>query len=309
MKIDINNSIFNLPQINDKGKYFPEYVHEYIKNYVLFLKNSGIETDIINVIEDFSKKIYICLIEYYCGQHDSAKYYFDQAINCINIQCAYATLDKNVFYRARKADKTKVINSDGMFHIPFEERYKVSTQRYSYPGLPCLYLGSSYQVCCDELSDWSEQLYIACIQKNNSAEISVLDLYFFEKYDFDRISDEDIMKFVKMWPLVACCSFVYENPDDMKFRPDYIIPQLLLEYIIDKNADVDITGTGKKVCGIRYHSVTKDFFEHEGKTSAVTYNNYVFPAITNKANGYCSILKEQFEVNWVRVLREVQNEL
>lgn len=38
-----------------------------------------------------------------------------------------------------------------MFHIPFELRGKAATQRYSIPGLPSLYLGSSCYICWEEL--------------------------------------------------------------------------------------------------------------------------------------------------------------
>lgn len=196
-----------------------------------------------------------------------------------------------------------------MFHIPLEKRYLVSTQRYSYPGLPCLYLGSSYEVCCEELNDWNEDLSIAYIKQNSLIKMVILDLYFFEEYDFDKISDEDIEKFVRLWPLVAYCSFVYENSKDMKFRPDYIIPQLLLEYIIDKNADADIKRVGEKACGIKYHSVKKAFFKNKEKTPKVLYNNYVFPVMSNQSKGYCNVLKEQFEVKWVHLLGELKNEV
>jgi hypothetical protein len=33
-----------------------------------------------------------------------------------------------------------------LFHIPFQSRERVATQRYSIPGLPCLYLGGSVWV-------------------------------------------------------------------------------------------------------------------------------------------------------------------
>jgi hypothetical protein len=37
-----------------------------------------------------------------------------------------------------------------LFHIPFEQVHRVSTQRYSIPGLPSLYLGGSVWVCWEE---------------------------------------------------------------------------------------------------------------------------------------------------------------
>lgn len=308
MKININSEIFNIEKIKNIEEYFPDYVDTYLKSYIHFLEKNKIETDTIRLIKEFSRNIYICLVEYYCGQHDSAKYYFDRAISCVNFKDVYKPFNENVFYRARKSDKS-CRTKDEMFHIPLEKRYLVSTQRYSYPGLPCLYLGSSYEVCCEELNDWNENLSIAHIEQNSPNKMMILDLHFFEEYNFENISDMDVEKFVRLWPLVACCSFVYENSKDMKFRPDYIIPQLLLEYIIDKNADADLKNTGQKVCGIKYHSVKKAFFKNNKKASKVTYNNYVFPIISNQSKGYCNVLKEQFSVKWVRLLGELKNEL
>lgn len=307
MKLDISNAIFHLKKIENKEGYFPDYVDVYLKSYISFLKKNNVPQNIVDSIIEFSRNIYICLVEYYLGQHASAKYYFDQAINCINFQDLYNPIKENVFFRARKSNVLHM-TKDEMFHIPLEKRYLVSTQRYSYPGLPCLYLGSSYQVCCEELDDWNDNLNIACVEQICKNEIVVLDLYFFEEYDFNEISDKEFEKFITLWPLVACCSFTYVNTDNMKFRPDYIISQLLLEYIIDKNADADLKKSGTKVCGIKYHSVKNDFFINNGKKQTITYNNFVFPVISNQQNGYCDVLKGQFDVKWVRILGELRKQ-
>lgn len=305
MNIDINDDIFVLKRIKNTEEYFPDYVDSYLKSYICFLKKNNIKSEIISIIENFSKNIYICLVEYYCGQHNSAKYYFDKAISCMNFKDIYEPLEDNIFYRARDNSKSR-LSTDEMFHIPLEKRYLVSTQRYSYPGLPCLYLGSSYQVCCDELNKWNDDLNIAIIEKNSTSKAMILNLHFFEKFDFNKLSYSDFEKFIIFWPLVACCSFVYENFENMKFRPDYIVPQLLLEYIIDKNADEAIKCTGEKVCGIKYHSVKKAFFIDKETDLKVSYNNYVFPVRSNQSSGYCTNLKKQFDVKYVLFLRELK---
>ena len=183
MKIDLNNDIFNIKRIQNIEEYFPNYVNTYLDRYILFLEGNQINCDIIQLIKDFSRNIYICLIEYYCGQHNSAKYYFDKAIRSIHFNDIYEPIDQKSFYRARKSSGT-LFTKDEMFHIPLEKRYLVSTQRYSYPGLPCLYLGSSYEVCCDELCDWDDSINIAYIENNTFDRMTILNLCFFEKYDF-----------------------------------------------------------------------------------------------------------------------------
>lgn len=304
MKIDINNALFNSRKIKRNTDYFPEYVNTYLKSYINFVENEEFSENIVYAIKAFSKYIYISLLEYYSGQHNSAKYFFDKAMDYIDFKEILTPLDEIGFYRARRPTEHRLSKNE-MFHIPFEERYKVSTQRYSYPGLPCLYLGSSYEVCCDELGCNSTSMNIAYIEKNSQNKMLILNLHFFEKYDFENLSYDDVEKFIRLWPLVACCSFVYEDSNDMKFRPDYVIPQLLFEYIIDKNADVVINGHGEKIFGIKYYSVKKDFFNINDKTSSNAYNNFVFLAQSDQHSGYCNVLKEHFTVKWVRLLSEI----
>lgn len=43
------------------------------------------------------------------------------------------------------------LTREEMFHVPFELRHKVASQRYSIPGLPSLYLGGSLSACWVEM--------------------------------------------------------------------------------------------------------------------------------------------------------------
>lgn len=63
-----------------------------------------------------------------------------------------------------------------MFHINLDNRVIVSSERYSFPGLPCLYLGTSSFVCwvemdCPKLEDFQ----VARIIKKEQ-NVKVLDL-------------------------------------------------------------------------------------------------------------------------------------
>jgi hypothetical protein len=63
--------------------------------------------------------------------------------------------DENLeaLYRIRVArDPEAAFRRRDLFHIPFEKRHEVTTQRFSIPGLPCLYLGGSVYVCWEELA-------------------------------------------------------------------------------------------------------------------------------------------------------------
>ena len=53
-------------------------------------------------------------------------------------------------YRVWQAHSADLHRND-LFHIPFELRHMVATQRYSMPGLPCLYLAGSIYTCWEEM--------------------------------------------------------------------------------------------------------------------------------------------------------------
>lgn len=51
-------------------------------------------------------------------------------------------IELGILYRVRQT-QTPALKAVDLFHIPFELRHLVATQRYSIPGLPCLYLAGS----------------------------------------------------------------------------------------------------------------------------------------------------------------------
>lgn len=55
------------------------------------------------------------------------------------------------FYRIRIHKENYPLPNDSFFHIPFNLRGKVKTQRFSIPGFPSLYLGNSIYVYWEEL--------------------------------------------------------------------------------------------------------------------------------------------------------------
>ena len=306
-KIKISDPVFSIDNLNIKDceEDFPSRVKLYLKMYESFLHKTKVSSKIVEQVSSFAKNINRCLIEYYSGQHDSANFYFLEAMCNIDYKDILHPLNEEMFYRARKND-SDIFSKEEMFHIPFEKRYLVSTQRYSYPGLPCLYLASSLDLCCDELNCHDDNLNIALIEKEKDKEIFILDLFFFDSYDFQNLSLEEFEKFIKFWPLVACCSFVYEYTDEMKFRPDYIIPQLLLEYIIDKKAEFNLQGIDIEIYGIRYHSVKTDFWREDTKAKKDRFANYVFPALSVSKSGVCRILDSFFAVKQVLLLKQLK---
>lgn len=297
----------------DLEAYFPDSVDLYLENYIQYLKAENTDLHLIENVDNFHRNIHTSLIEYFYGQHGISRYYFNEAMKYIDIEELLSPVREETLYRARSRsnndkDFGKPFNKEQMFHIPLEKRYLVTTQRYSFPGMPCLYLGNSYEVCCAELENWDENLCIAKIQRNKNQDIYILDLFFFDSYNIDEISFQDKEKLYRLWPLISCCSFSYKTKTDVSFNSNYIVPQLLLEYVIDKSFDNKIRRKSKDIAGIRYHSVKKPFFNFKENKFDKNYVNYVFPVLSDKKSGYCSNLKRCFEVTDTFTLKELNSQ-
>lgn len=100
MKIDQKNNIFLFPVIPSPEIYFPSFAKDYLANYIQHLKDIGYLANTVSKVEQFAYNINICLNEYYCGQHNSAQYFFRQALNCIQLKDVYRSVSRNIFVSA-----------------------------------------------------------------------------------------------------------------------------------------------------------------------------------------------------------------
>jgi hypothetical protein len=83
------------------------------------------------------------------------------------------------------------------------------------------------------------------------------------------------------WPLIAACSVRVFYPGT-PFKPEYIVPQLLLEYLRNE----------MMLDGLRYFSTRIDQNEH----SPWAAMNYVFPVQEQAPKGVCPKLREKFSL-------------
>lgn len=122
-----------------------------------------------------------------------------------------------------------------MLHIPFNLREKVSTERYSMSGIPCLYLATTTLGCYLELgAPKYDTLYLSSFKVNNS-KMKLLNLCitqhtingaaagYVENYEIPHI-----LNLIKIFPLVIASSFVVNNNPTRSFKAEYIIPQLIM---------------------------------------------------------------------------------
>ena len=233
------------------------------------------------------------VLNYYKGQHFKAFNFLKKKTIDLNEFTKNFNNDNfgQCYYRMRKFKNNVSPDYKDMFHIPFNMRTKVSTQRFSAPGYPCLYLGASAYICWEEMQKpHLDECYVSLFKLNSSSKtIKVFDLSL--KYEDNNLFltkkkeiDSDFTSYLLRLPLILACMVKVAKPDD-SFKPEYIIPQLLMEHII-------IT---KDLKGIVYTSVCQnnDFdFEPEKKL------NFVFPAVMkyNEKWKYSKELCEMFQL-------------
>lgn len=196
-------------------------------------------------------------------------------------------------YRMRIAGNNS-LSRNQIFHIPFELRHLVQTQRYSIPGLPCLYLGGSTYLCWEELN--RPPLYSVHISRFKpvvSTTVKVLDFGYrpaeiaayidHEKPNINTNNQKSrfIIAQGLCWPLIAACS-IRVKFREAPFKPEYVIPHLLLQLI-----------TAATNCdGVRFFSTKIN--QYVGFPMPVC--NFAFPARTVSSSGYCNKLASMFEL-------------
>jgi hypothetical protein len=209
-------------------------------------------------------------------------------------------------YRVRVAELGARLTLADMFHIPFEKRDRVGSMRYSFPGLPCLYLGRSAFVCWEEMGRPNlHDLWISRYGIPGGASVRVLDFSHRPAQMAagvgDRranrvlvgIPDEMAAAYAALWPLIAACSVKRATQCQKLFVVEYVVPQLLLQWVLRQIRG----GTPNHIDGIRYFSTHVQ--DHD---VGIAGTNYVFPVQRRQKQGHCSVLGSKFHltppVNW-----------
>lgn len=198
--------------------------------------------------------------------------------------------DLSNLFRVREIDTLANAQRKDIFHVPFELRHRVTTQRYSISGWPSLYLGASLMVCWEEVGRPAfHKLSVASFDAEKSLNVLdfgyrptvIADLHQPEdEYEIAFFTQEYVVSYLICWPLLAACSIEAQHRGSA-FVEEYIVPQLLLQWLRDEEFKID---------GIRYFSMRV----HQTSKAPRLAINYVFPVRTDAASGHCNELKKRF---------------
>jgi hypothetical protein len=222
-------------------------------------------------------------------------------------------IDELRLYRIRNVDENKIYTRKNIFHTPFNLRSKIGTCRYSIAGYPCLYLATNLELCVFEtpklnnsqITTASKFQIIRRLHDNRGFDIKVIELgvkpqHFFGRTQEDNftndiertidrlneidLEDPKIMSNYLLWyPVIAASSFIRVCKTD-PFASEYIVPQLIMEWI-------RLSAKKEEYYGIRYFSCANERASEIGM-------NYVFPAYYDKSSNdsHCRILANVFRL-------------
>ncbi|CAN5588847.1 hypothetical protein BH10BAC2_BH10BAC2_20610 [soil metagenome] len=205
------------------------------------------------------------------------------------------------FFRARIS--SEILNSrEDMFHIPFQMREKITNQRFSLPGTPCLYLSNNTYTCWEGLdrenisklnfskfrmvSDnnrWLNWLDITTTPQDLKTLLESFEKVTESNLIYNEATFIGILNFIMKYPLMLCCSICVKFKKDA-FKPEYIFPQFLMQWVREN----------KSIDGIKYSSVSTYKAMRANYSSCL---NYAFPTKDITDYGYCKRLVKFFEVS------------
>jgi hypothetical protein len=286
---------------------FESFIASRLQAYLSFVENmdpgdeitAAIKADVAK-IRDLCQSLKQAIHEYLCGLPHQAYSRLEAGIGIVlddfrtrivtNVDHQFL----NELYRMRPEGKEPgmAFTKGDLFHIPFSLRHLVTRQRYSIPGLPCNYLGGSVFICWEELNRPNfESIHLARFEVAEGQHISVLDFMVRPRHIAEGVrqtSDANSNStersrfhgFGVLWPLMATAA-IRRKYGSSPFIAEYIIPQLILQWITTEKALVD---------GIAYSSVRCN--THVYYPAAI--GNLVFPAKTVATQGYCPQLVRKF---------------
>lgn len=261
-------------------------------------KFKSILNDKIQFIEDSCNKLLEVLELYRNGRirksYEKSEEFFENLSEYFFINVNYKDND---YYRIRKGDfriREGEDNKDKkseLFHIKNNKRNLINSYRYSISGFPCLYVSEGFELAWFECGMPSQFSY--CKMELDKKRLRLLD-FSENPYNLkvninnELISYPDkekiyrkLLNYIITYPIAISCSLKVEKRDDA-FVEEYIIPQMLMQWIRNSN----------KFDGIIYKSSLNTTL-----IEGIYANNIVLPTKEFRDSGLDKGLTENIKVS------------
>lgn len=181
-------------------------------------------------------------------------------------------------YRVRKGSYK---DAKDLFHVPFDQRNKCGSYRFSIAGVPALYGGTTFKTAMLETEiKTDDEISVAILEYNSIQLPAFVDLTIPRRQDYTLWERYSMILF---YPLIVACGLKVKTPD-APFKPEYIIPQLFYQLVREYGSDFD---------GIIFNSTkykARDFSDYRQS------NFVIFTQDCDKESGYCDSLARRLHV-------------
>lgn len=232
-----------------------------------------------------------------------------------DLDSLYIDNEAKHWFRARKGTLFP-FNKEDMKHVPTDKRENIGSNRYSFNGIPCLYLANSILTCWEELdrpsleSFWVSRFWPVekvCVLNLSTTGFEIINAEANIKYINQNPAEykNAVIEFFKTWVLQSACSVNVKGKGDRNFREEYMIPQLLMLNIQKLNVD-----------GIMYFSA-KTPISIDNETIAINYKSatswiskaIAIPAFDAQDSRFSKAIDEKFKVSLPINVGMYQNKL
>lgn len=237
---------YKFPKKLGKDSEYFAAVLQFMDTLIKDLSDNGIEKAFIEIAKEYRELIKDVLTNYYSGDivlaytmiEQLIKEYKNNGIIFSKLSKSYSfnyyvienkKWDSFLFYRARIGDISNENKEDALKHTPFDMISKIGSNRFSIPGQPCLYLGSTSYDCWIEMGRPDDREFnVGCILLKKDYEIINLstDIWVFLEA-MKRLKEQaDKEMIFKSYLLSQITSFCIDE-DNRNFKSEYVISQLI----------------------------------------------------------------------------------
>lgn len=292
----IEKKLYIMPFVINLDNQYREILEEKFQFIFDDFRKAGAEKKILNHLKKVEDTLLEALDFYYKGQLSEAYIKIDNLVkNIKRIQPAIESIDniyplwgngeKVKLFRARLSENMISYSADQMLHIPFDMRSKVKTERFSIPGLPCLYLGNTSYACWVEMgAPDSSKFNVSPILLEKefmvlNLAVSIRHILFWNDSIEDNLSKEESDETMELWVtllLMTIATSYSVNEENRNFKSEYILSQLIMLSCKSNNLE-----------GIVYVSkkVSEEIFGHTVAVNLALFMDY------NKESKYSEVCK------------------